>query len=92
VTPRYASRADGNQAEIVAALRRAGASVTSLHRVGQGCPDLLVGYRGITYLMEVKTDNGKLTEPEDKFIREWEGLEVAVIHHPDDALTVIGAI
>ena len=89
---RYAAKADNNQAEIVAALRSVGASVTSLHRVGQGCPDLLVGYRGHTYLMEVKSPGGKLTEPENEWITTWSGLDVAIVTTVDDALRLIGAI
>lgn len=38
-------RTDSNHAEIAAALRKAGASVVSLASVGNGCPDLLVGFR-----------------------------------------------
>ena len=38
-----APRVDRNHSEIVDALRQAGASVQSLVKVGDGCPDLLVG-------------------------------------------------
>jgi hypothetical protein len=51
---RLAARTDDNQAKIVAALRKLGASVQLLHRVGRGCPDLLVGWRGVNYLFEIK--------------------------------------
>lgn len=44
-----AKRTDGNQAEIVRALRSAGATVQTLHTVGKGCPDLVVGFRGNNY-------------------------------------------
>ena len=51
---RRAARADSNQAEIVDALRKVGASVQPIHTVGGGVPDLLVGFRGQNYLFEVK--------------------------------------
>jgi hypothetical protein len=51
---RRAAKVDRNQAEIVAALRDIGATVQPLHAVGAGCPDLLVGFRGVNYLIEVK--------------------------------------
>ncbi len=51
---RRAANVDRNQPEIVAALRAAGATVEYLHAVGGGCPDLLVGYRGANYVLEVK--------------------------------------
>ena len=48
---RRAARVDANQAEIVAALRQAGASVWII-----GIPvDLLVGFRGMTIAVEIKT-------------------------------------
>lgn len=50
------SRVDPNQRALVKALRAAGASVVSLASIGRGCPDLLVGYRGMTFLVELKRD------------------------------------
>lgn len=49
-----AAKIDANQPEIVAALRAIGCTVQHLHSVGKGCPDLLVGYRGVNMLMEIK--------------------------------------
>lgn len=53
-----AFRVDANQAEVVAALRRAGCSVWSAAHVGGGFPDLVVGRivagKRRTYLLEVK--------------------------------------
>ena len=51
---RRAAKIDANQTQVVIALRAAGATVQSLAAVGVGVPDLLVGFRGQTYLMEVK--------------------------------------
>ena len=53
---RRAARRDQNEDAIVAALEAAGASVT---RIGaEGVPDLLCGYAGATYLLEVKAPLG----------------------------------
>jgi hypothetical protein len=41
---RRAAKVDRNQPEIVSALRKVGADVVSLAAVGDGIPDLLVGY------------------------------------------------
>jgi len=49
-----AKRVDANQKEIVKALRDRGASVLHLHQVGGGCPDILVGYAGYNFLIEIK--------------------------------------
>ena len=49
-----AARVDANQPAIVKAMREEGASVTHLHKVGEGCPDLLVAAAGQWGLVEVK--------------------------------------
>ncbi len=85
MTPRWSAKADENQAEIVEALRRAGASVQTLHRLGQGVPDLLVGYQGRNLLMEIKGEKGKLTTEEERFFEDWSG-QVAVVRSAEDAL------
>lgn len=65
---RYAARVDVNQPEIVKALRKLGAFVHCLHREGQGCPDLLVGWRQRWWLFEVKRDSkAELTQDE----KDW---------------------
>jgi Holliday junction resolvase len=63
--------------QIVTALRAAGATVQSLAGVGKGTPDLLVGYKGQTLLMEVKDGNKSpsarlLTEDQLKWHRSLE--------------------
>jgi len=85
MTPRTT---DANQSAIVAALREMGATVVDLHRVGHGCPDILVGWRGRNYLFEVKTATGKLNKLQQVFFRDWRG-RVAVIRSIDDALEYI---
>jgi hypothetical protein len=88
---RRAAKTDANQREIVAALRGVGASVLPLHRVGQGCPDLLVYYRRF-HLLEVKSGPKEpLTDDEAAFIATWKG-PVAVVSSVDQALKVVGAV
>lgn len=67
------ARIDKNQNQIVGQLRDAGYSVLCLHTVGNGCPDLAVGKNGITYLVEIKSDAGKLTEKQRVFFGAWQG-------------------
>lgn len=96
--PRRAARIDANQPEIVAALRRAGASVTPLSSMGKGVPDLLVGYQGVNYLLELKDPNAlrgpaqamQLTPDEVAWHESWLG-QVAVICNIEEALQLIGA-
>lgn len=92
---RRAAKVDANQAEIVEILRWSGATVELLHQVGGGCPDLLVGFRGRNYLLEVKDGSRKpserrLTEAEIYWHDNWRG-QVAIVNSADEALEAIGA-
>ena len=86
------ARVDRNQPEIVNALRNVGASVQHLHTVGQGCPDLLCGFRSRVYILEVKMPGARLTKDEREWIDTWQGGEVFIVHSPEEALNVIGAV
>ena len=83
---RYAARVDANQDQIVVALRAAGASVWII-----GLPvDLLVGYKGHTFLVEIKTDAKKrLTTLQQDFFESWGGGTLARVDSPDAALRMI---
>jgi hypothetical protein len=87
-----APRVDANQAAIVKALRGYGCSVTHLHGVGLGCPDLLLGIHGRTGLVEIKTPaagrkkDGGRTDDQIKWWDEWRGGPVALVTDVDSAL------
>lgn len=86
-------RIDANQPVIVKALRKLGASVQTLHEVGRGCPDILVGFRSSNYLLEVKDgakppSKRKLTDDEMKWHAEWNGT-VYVVESIEQAMEVI---
>jgi hypothetical protein len=90
-----ARRVDANQAAIVLALRQVGASVQHLHTVGQGAPDILCGFRGANYLMEIKNPgvdaaHRRLTVSETAWHQGWGG-QIAIVYTIEDALRVIGA-
>lgn len=87
---RRARRTDGNQAEIVAALREAGRFVEVLSDVGRGVPDLLVAWSGRSLLMEVKMPKEKLTPDQIDWHRRWKGPAVAVVRSPFEALAATG--
>jgi hypothetical protein len=96
---RRAARIDANQREIVAALRDIlGCTVMSLAGVGNGCPDLAVGWRGRNYFLEVKPPCGPLggisrqtlTDAEQQWHRTWRG-QRAIVTTVDQALYEIGA-
>lgn len=89
-----AARVDANHGSIVRALRKLGLTVQSLAEVGDGCPDIVCGFRGKNYLFEIKDpsqppSHRKLTPAETKFYMEWRG-QVNVIHSVEEALKVVG--
>lgn len=85
------AKTDANQKEIVATLRAVGATVQSLAPVGQGVPDLLVAYRGLNFLIEVKTPTGKVNKLQQAFHESWRA-PIGVCTTPDEALKHIGAV
>lgn len=94
---KYASKADRNQPEIVAALRGMGAVVQHLHMVGKGCPDLMVGWKGNTVLLEVKDGEAKpsarkLTPDEIEWHRSWVGGPLYVVSSSAEAVGVVYAL
>jgi hypothetical protein len=84
---RYAARVDSNQAEIVKALRDAGAYVWII-----GLPvDLLVGFKGHSFLMEIKTSSKKrLTALQSDFFLNWTGSTVCRVNKVESTLRMIG--
>ena len=86
---RYAARVDKNQEQIVATLRAAGAYVWII-----GLPvDLLVGYKGKTFLVEVKDGPRKrLTALQNDFFNNWSGSTLARIDGSEAALRMIGVL
>lgn len=87
------ARTDANQTEIVKALRSIGASVTVLSSVGKGVPDILVGFKGINLLMEIKDGNKppsarKLTPDEMQWHSTWNG-QKAVVNNVDEAIQLV---
>ena len=89
---RRAARLDANQAEIVSALRMIGASVYDTSAVGRGFPDLVVGFRGRTLLIECKDgakrpSARKLTPEQVEFQVGWRG-HWAVAISADDAVAI----
>ncbi len=92
---RRAARVDENQGEIVQALRKCGATVQSLAATGQGVPDLLVGHRGRTVLLEVKDglrppSERQLTPDQIEWHVNWRGGPCMVVGSVGEALAAIG--
>ena len=86
-----AARIDANQPEIVQALERVGCQVLHLHRVGGGCPDLLVKTRGgRLLLLEIKDGSRPPSERglnmlQKRFHENWKPC-CRVVESVEDAL------
>lgn len=88
-----AKRVDANQKLIVDTFRAIGATVQIISMVGKGCPDIIVGYQGVNYLIEIKDgkkppSGQKLTEHEQKFHDSWKG-HVCLIRSCDEAIALL---
>lgn len=85
-------QSDGNTKDIVAKLRDCGASVFYWKAISRtrGVPDLIVGYGGVTYLLEVKTSTGKLSDKQVEWHRAWKGGPIAVVRSPEAAMVAVG--
>ena len=75
---RKKARVDANQKEVVKQLRDRGVSVLHTHQLGKGAPDLILGYYGSNYLVELKDgaktkSQQKLTADELDFMNKWRG-------------------
>lgn len=73
-----AKRTDKDHVQVSKWFRDLGASVRDTHTIGNGFPDIVVGYKMFNVLVEIKTPKGKLNEKEEKFHKEWKGLAYVV--------------
>jgi Holliday junction resolvase len=103
---RRAARRDKSEPAIVAALEAVGATVTRIS--AGGCPDLLVGFRGETFLLECKEPlgpkggksfylakgrgKGDMTQDQIDWHAQWRGRPPVVVRTVDEALRAIGAV
>lgn len=77
-------RLDANAKEIKLALEAVGATVDSR------CPgDWLVGFRGVNYLLEVKTAKGEQNASQKAFQARWRG-QYALVRNAAEAFDAIG--
>ena len=83
---RRAARKDGNERDIVKALRAIGCDV---ERIGRPV-DLLVGYRALNFLLEVKDPHGdnRLSDGQKEFIQLWRG-QVRVVRSAAEAVRLV---
>jgi len=92
VANRIAARVDANHGEIKKAFISLGCSVSDTSGAGKGFPDIVVGYKGITVLVEIKDgektpSQRKLTKDQIIFHGNFTGA-IAVVKDVDDVLKI----
>jgi len=92
-TGRKYGKPDANHGDIVTTFRACGASVCDLKAVGGGVPDLLIGYHGRNYLVEVKAGEkapsaSKLNALQLVWHNGWTG-QVDVVRDVDGAVALM---
>ena len=84
-------RSDATQKEIIDVLRKCGVSVGIIGSGSDGIPDLVIGYRGKTFLCECKTAKEKsgwkwrYKETQIKFHADWKGGRILTFTNAKDA-------
>lgn len=86
-------RKDSNQSKIERQLRAIGLTVQDLSPMGDGCPDLLVGFKGRNFLFEIKDPDQppsqrKLTEFEQRWREVWKG-QVHTVTSAEEIIDII---
>ncbi len=87
VMPKYGAATDANQKEIVDALLAIGCDVDIIGRP----LDLLVGYRKLNFLIEVKIpggENRKCDQEQRDWIKNWRG-QARVVTTPEQAIKLV---
>jgi len=74
VRGQYKNKRDANEAAIVAILRAHGLSVQHMDKP----VDLVCGYCGRDYLVEVKVGDADLTGPQEIFFETWRGSKTII--------------
>lgn len=85
----FARKIDKNHGLIRLAFEQMGASTMDIFRLGNNYPDILVGVCGIDQLVEVKSEDGKCTDGQNKFHREWNGRPIRVVRTVKEAALVV---
>lgn len=73
-----ARKVDANHGEIIKALRKVGCTVLDMSRLGDGAPDIAIGYGGLTCLAEIKDGSKppskrRLSSDEQEWHDAWTG-------------------
>jgi hypothetical protein len=92
---RRAAKVDANHAAIRDAMRQfPGVTVRDTSHVGDGFPDLIVGFRNRTLLVEIKDgakvkSARKLTDHQRRFHEQWTGSPIWIVESVSQAMDLL---
>ncbi len=84
--PPINAQRDENEAEIVTALEQIGATVKRLSQ--KDIPDLIIGFRGRNFWIEIKSPGGKLKKGQRELHDRWRG-QIAVCETFEECLEIL---
>ena len=84
---RRAARKDTNHTEVVEAFLAAGCTVQVVNQAG--APDLVVGYRGRDFWVEIKSQDDKLNPLQRSWHSHWRGGKPFVAVHPEEVPAIL---
>jgi hypothetical protein len=85
---RLAARKDANHDPIASAFRGLGCSWWDTFRLGAGFPDGVAGYQGVNVLVEIKGEDGELTDEQQAFFNIWRGW-AAIVRRVEDVPLIV---
>jgi hypothetical protein len=85
---RRRAKVDGNHAEIMAALAKAGIAAKSLASMGRGWPDAVAAVRNYMCFIEFKVPGGELNQAQQDFRETWPG-DVHVVYSGEEAVLAV---
>ena len=94
---RYARKVDANHVQVVSWLEQLGASVQPIASSNAGVPDLVCGYLGVDFLVEVKPVTGEtrrreLRDTQVAWHSRWKGRQPVVVRTLADVQAVLSSI
>ena len=82
---RYTKR-DAIHTAVVDAFKAMGLSVYDASHAGRDFPDLVVGWGGVTHLVELKTGKAPMTPGQVAFSATWRGEPIVVLRSVTEAV------
>jgi len=83
---------DAIHGAVVEAFRKCGLSVYDAAHAGRDFPDLVVGWNGVTHLVEIKTGKAPMPPGQVAFSAAWRGAPVVVLRSVTEAVDWATAI